>query len=180
MTTANSHLPPTSTNPFTVRPVLRPFITAITLTVLGPLFLALCFADYLAGLTADVRVVWVAGLAGTLILLLNWVLTSSRLLLGLLVSFWGGLALLHISDFTARKPFRRFYYSLSPGQTQEQVLGLLDSYYPPGRSFPRPSVEVGETSMGIVLDPANSHYNSEGITVKFEHGLLKSKEYSWD
>jgi hypothetical protein len=79
-------------------------------------------------------------------------------------------------DWNMSKPFRRLYYQIKPGMTQEQVEATMIEIFP-GK---RPLARCDADGIQYTLDPDDGRFNSEVIVIKLIDGKVSWTHYSPD
>jgi hypothetical protein len=114
---------------------------------------------------------------------------SSRPIALTLLTLYGCFILsLNFANFYIQgpvRPFVSFYRDIHPGMSQNQVQQSLDKHFPSHGNFPKPrcrdrSILQNKIELSCQLDPNQSAYNAEFITVHFIDDRMTYKNYSPD
>lgn len=138
--------------------------------------------DYLLAATVWPRFTW--GAAGIAVLVALGAYRAHRIPLTLWLAglFVAALLALAWSDWTPRKPFRRFYNQVAPGMNLSELRAALGREFRAGGAHPVPVERSAADGSGIsfILDPARGAYNSEIVFVELRDGRVVRKHYSAD
>jgi len=122
--------------------------------------------------------VWTVGLGVCAAVWFRYRSIIAVVLASLITAF---VLLLHFMDLLPVKPYKRFFAGIQVGMTEQEVLGSLHREFPEGGRLSVPvRRDFATNEMTFILDPNESAWNAETISIQLSDGQVVSKRYSRD
>ncbi len=94
--------------------------------------------------------------------------------------FLGAVVVMHFSDTTPVKPYRRFFAAVHNGMSQTDVLAALHAQFPQAGPYKLPAFHNENGDLCFNLDLTDDRYNAESVVVEMYNGRVIGKSYAVD
>jgi hypothetical protein len=162
------------------------------------LFIFGLFLDYFAAVSLFWQFYLIMAVLALILLLPVYLISRRKQELWLFVGFTISLLALQFSTIAPNKTFTRFYLDIKNGMTIQEVQSLFDQRFPKGGRFRQPEwslkdetiadaenhklngmkfIATPNQNLHYILDPNDSRYNAEFMTVYFKDGKVVGTRY---